>query len=546
MAGMKTRSSSRAPSPRTAVSRAAVPRVAVVAALALGIASLLIGSDGVEAVPPSRATAVSAATGATYTPTWSCVGGQVRILAHTSGVDIEAQFRVVEDGVEPGSWLRRQLVNNTWFVLSTGGDNRNDNGKSFVAIEDRFKGTEAWTPVMTFDVPDCPDYSVGERSVFTGIAPERVLDTRAASALNHSGGKPGANAIVTIPASAFPDLPADATAVSVTVTGTEADAPGFLQAFPTGGAEPGSSSNVNLPFAGATVANLAVVPFAADGSISILTSGGAHILADVNGYFVAAPEAVAAGRLVTIDQIRMLDTRPVGTVGYSGGQPNGATVTVDLTAQDSGLPRGANAAVVNITATESTAPGFVQSAAGGELTPGASSFLNLTGPGQTVSGLSIVPLDADGKIDVYSSAGAHLIVDLVGWFTGPDATASTSGRFVPLPPERIHDNRVTSMVNYSQFSTIHPLGTYDGEVYLSGMNQVMGAVFVNGTVTDNAAPGFLTFGYFDRYHPTSNINVALAGGTVANAAIVEATYGFDFDLSTQAHVVIDLAGYFTK
>jgi hypothetical protein len=535
---------------RRTVSRSSL-RVAVAAALALG--ALALPSSAADAADPARTTGTSP-SGATYVATWSCVGGQVRFVARKDvAVQIDVRFREDFDGQAPGSWLPRTLrASDTWTSFYTGGPNRNDNGiADRIVLQDQVQGAAAWNDVLVLDVPDCPDYSQGTTSVFTGVAPERVLDTRAATAVNYTGAKPGPGGSVVIPAGAFPNRPAGATAVAVTVTGTEASAPGFLQAFPTGGATPGASSNVNLPIAGGTVANLAVVPFGADGSITIFTSGGSHILADVSGYFVASPDPAAAGRLVTITQQRLLDTRPGAAINYTGPKPNASTVTVDLTASASGLPAGASAAVVNITATESGGPGFVQAAAAGELTPGESSVLNLTGADQTVAGLSIVPLDPDGSIDLFTSGSAHLVVDLIGWFTGDAASLSNSGKFVPLTPERIYDSRFETMVNVEW-----PFWRGDGmntdRVYLAGMNDLPGAVFVNGTITANNAPGFVTFGGFDLSKPTSNINAGPIGGTVANAAIV-ATPGRSFEIDvepkaggTRGQVIVDLAGYFTR
>jgi hypothetical protein len=519
-----------------------VMAVAALAALATGVMATHPASVG--AAPPKRQVATSSATGATYTAAYSCAGGQIRFVVQKGATEVVARFRS-----EPttGSWLIRRFPSEAGaFQFEPGGNARNDNDDVSVALEDQIDGAATWTPVMQFTVPDCPDYTLGTRSVFTSVTPTRVLDTRPGSAVNYSGPKPGVNAVVQIAASSLPGLPADATAVSVTVTGTEAAGPGFLQAIPTGSADVGASSNVNMPTAGATVANLAVVPLGADRSISVLTSGGAHVIVDVNGYFVAAPVAVAAGRLMTTAQQRMLDTRAESAVAYAGSQPNGSTLTVDLTARASGLPAGANAAVVNITATNSIGAGFVQAAAGGTLVPGTSSVLNLGAAGQTVAGLSIVPLSPTGTIDVFTSYGADLIVDLIGYFTGPTAAVSASGRFVPLSPERVYDTRLDSVLNIGSFWKPTGLAREDN-VYLPGMDAVMDAVFVNGTVTENIGPGFVTFGGYNPSKPTSNLNLSGPSTTVANAAIVKTGgLGFNVYTSVRTHALVDLAGYFTK
>jgi hypothetical protein len=81
--------------------------------------------------------------------------------------------------------------------------------------------------------------------------------------------KPTAGATVTLPlGGGSGGIPAGATAVVANVTATEATAAGFVTIVPTG-APIGQSSNLNVEAAGQTVANLAVVPLAADGSVTL-------------------------------------------------------------------------------------------------------------------------------------------------------------------------------------------------------------------------------------------------------------------------------------
>lgn len=72
--------------------------------------------------------------------------------------------------------------------------------------------------------------------------------------------------------------------------------------------------------------------------------------------------------------------------------------------------------VVDITITGATAPGYVRAWATGTTQP-ATSNLNVERTGGTVSNLAIVPVGTDGKISVLSQSGAHIVVDVTGWFT---------------------------------------------------------------------------------------------------------------------------------
>lgn len=106
--------------------------------------------------------------------------------------------------------------------------------------------------------------------------PVRVLDTRDGVGVR---GIVGGGEFVRV---RIAGLPADATAVAVTITGVDASAGTFLRA--SGG---DGTSNVNLD-RGTTRANLAIVPVV-DGTITITNhSGSVHVVADVTGWFAPA------------------------------------------------------------------------------------------------------------------------------------------------------------------------------------------------------------------------------------------------------------------
>ncbi|MEO6125236.1 MAG: hypothetical protein ABIR32_16140 [Ilumatobacteraceae bacterium] len=81
---------------------------------------------------------------------------------------------------------------------------------------------------------------------------------------------------------------------------TESAMPGYVQALACG-TTPGGSSNVNVDHADQTVANLAFVAFEADGSFCLYTSGGTHLVADVQGY-------LAPGAFDDVADLRLIDT----------------------------------------------------------------------------------------------------------------------------------------------------------------------------------------------------------------------------------------------
>ncbi len=109
-------------------------------------------------------------------------------------------------------------------------------------------------------------------------------------------------------------VPANATAVVLNVTATRSQGNGFLQVFPTGQAAVGSSSTLNLDFAGQTIPNAAFAPLGDGGKVTVFTTFTTDVLVDVFGYFVPADTA-SAGRLVPLTPTRILDTR--NSIGYT-------------------------------------------------------------------------------------------------------------------------------------------------------------------------------------------------------------------------------------
>jgi hypothetical protein len=80
-------------------------------------------------------------------------------------------------------------------------------------------------------------------------------------------------------------------------------------------------------------------------------------------------------------------------------------------------PNPPTAVVANITATNTTAPSFLTAWPDTAGQPGASD-LNWTSG--TVPNLAVVQLGPSGKIDIFNAGGcADVIVDVVGWYTGP-------------------------------------------------------------------------------------------------------------------------------
>jgi hypothetical protein len=145
---------------------------------------------------------------------------------------------------------------------------------------------------------------------------------------------------------------------------------------------------------------------------------------------------------------------------------------------------------------------------------------------------------------VFSQSGGQLVIDLVGWFTGPSAPSGDVGLFVPVAPARLLDSREA------------PLGALPGhnrtaEVPVAGRfglpTNGIGAVVVNATATQTVAAGFFSLWPARTYRPNaSSLNATRSGQTIANHVITPVTTaGLGFYTENGAHLVVDIAGWYT-
>jgi hypothetical protein len=406
-------------------------------------------------------------------------------------------------------------------------------------------------PVTSVHYTDiCGDYTNQQAgapvSQFVPLAPARILDTRPESLINYAGAKPAAGGQFDLVITGKEGIPPNASAVVLNVTATAANGPGYVQLFPTGRGVAGSSSNLNLESAGQTIPNAVIVPLGDGGAVTFFTQVGTHVLADVAGYFVPTDVAVTSGRLTGIEPTRVLDTRPASAVNYSGPKPGaGAIVNVRVTDLVGGpVASQVSAVVLNVTATEATAPGYVQVAPGGQLVPGKSSNLNLTAVGQTIPNLVIVPVAADGTVSIFTQTGTHLIADVTGYFTSATELPDFSGLFLPLTPERVADTRPVSARDGGAFGA----GPGDAfTMFFGGLPQAeLGAVMLNVTATESRAAGYVQVGPNLVVGKSSNLNLERAGQTIPNAVLVPVALDNTLDLYTQSgtELIVDIFGWF--
>ena len=338
-----------------------------------------------------------------------------------------------------------------------------------------------------------------EAGAFAPLSPARIVDSR-----NNTGaaGPVAGGRTVDIQVTGRGGVPVTgAAAVVLTVTATAPTAPGYLSVFPAGAAR-AQVSSLNF-IARQTVANLVTVRLGAGGKVSLFngSAGTVQVLADVAGYYLAGA-ATQPGTFTPVVPARLLDTRPAGVAALSR--------TTVGTAARSPIPAGGyDAAVLNVTAVQPAAAGFLTAYAANLTTPPTASNLNFPA-GRTVPNMATVPVDGSGKVLLYngSRGRTNLLADVAGYYRS--GTRTDRGAFTPRTPARILDTRSSGKV---------PAGSAIA-LPIAGVPAGSSAVVLNVTVVQATAPGYLTVYPSDRSTPqASNVNF-VAGLDVADQVIV--------------------------
>ena len=246
------------------------------------------------------------------------------------------------------------------------------------------------------------------------VVPARVLDTRPGGSTvdgqSIGSGALAGGVVTSLVVAGRGGAPADASAVVLNVTATEATGAGYLTVFPCGSPQP-LASNLNFG-AGDTIPNAVVAKVGTGGAVCFYSNVGVHLIVDVNGYFGAT-----AG-FTSVVPARLLETR--AGLATADGQFNGigpragGTVTELTVTGRGGVPATATAVVLNVTATEASGAGYVTVFPCGSQQPLASN-LNFSA-GDTIPNAVVAKVGTGGKVCLYSNVSVHLIVDVNGFY----------------------------------------------------------------------------------------------------------------------------------
>lgn len=350
----------------------------------------------------------------------------------------------------------------------------------------------------------------GSQVVYLAVTPPTTF--LIGKAVPHTTSTPRLRAgeVLAVPVAGRAGIDAAAGAVVLNATVTNPAGPGFLTVWPCGQARPGTST-LNFP-AGGTVANAAVTTIGTGGTVCVSSSVDADVVLDANGWSLP-------GNFIPVGPARLVDTRN-GENDTVGNVPAGQQTVVSL-AGAVGVPAGAAAAVLNVTITNPSGPGFATVWPCGGPRPLASNVNFVAG--QTVAAAAISALSADRTVCVSSNATLDVVVDIAGYL----APTST---YVPRVPSRLIDTR-----NGQEDTTPNTPAATVVTITVPTGNE---AVVVNATVTNPVADGFLVVWPCGQPVPTASTLNFAKGQTVANAAVV--AVGTGNTICAQSNVAVDV------
>ena len=377
-----------------------------------------------------------------------------------------------------------------------------------------------------FRLPEPPTVAIDQTpSRFIPLSsPTRILDTRPTEAIGPPQliGRLWAGEIRDLPVVGVFDVPpTGVTAVAVNITTVEADRPSYVQAIPTNRAAVGSYSNLNIDAAGQTRANFAIVPVGDGGTISLYSIAFGNVVVDLLGWFEGTSGPISSGRFVELPAAeRLLDTRLDAPIAPLQSRTNRAV------RWPTGIDRSqVSALVVTVTGTAASNPGWLQAYPSDQ--PGIigkTSTINLT-TGGTVANTAIVPVGSNGIAVAGFFAGngrADVVVDAIGYITSAGATASTSGRYVPVRPNRAFDSRLGTGALVDQQVVVVDGSDAPGVDIPADASGVMW----NVAAISVSRPGFVRGWAADQIEPTTSaLNWTTPGEIRASAAITAVDQG---------------------
>lgn len=264
--------------------------------------------------------------------------------------------------------------------------------------------------------------------------------------------------------------------------------------------------------------------------------------------------------------VRVLDTRQSG-----GPISYGHSVTVPVAGT---VAAGANAVVLNVTAVDGTAPGYLTAYPTGSVPPLASNVNYVPGPPNcnnvdcVVPNLVTVPLGQGGDVSIFNGPAAAVgsadaVVDVEGYYVPSDT--SGTGHYYPQAAQRLADTRC-GQPPVPSFCATEGLPNQNATLQTVQAGQTLkvdtsalgapsgslGAVVLNVTTTNTTGIGYLTAFPDGAARPTASNANWVAGQTSASRVIVQVGPGSTgiVDLyngaGSSVDIVVDATGYYSN
>jgi hypothetical protein len=249
------------------------------------------------------------------------------------------------------------------------------------------------------------------------------------------------------------------------------------------------------------------------------------------------------GSYVSVTPFRITDTR-AGSGQPNAGETLGINSTLNVQVTKVGtapVPAGTAAVVLNVTAVDPTASGFLTVFPEGIAMPVVSN-LNFS-PGETAANLVTVPLGASGMVSIYNHVGdTNVVVDVEGFYTSTPL-GNDSGLYNSLSPVRVLGTLASGdAIGPNSSQTVTVTGTFTG-VPVNASAVVVATTAAHGTKTS-----FLTVYPAGLSVPNaSNVNF-IVNQVVANRVTVGV--GTDGRIEVYNHtgtvnVDVDVDGYYS-
>ena len=378
----------------------------------------------------------------------------------------------------------------------------------------------------------------GAASLITTLpTPVRLADTRSSSGAIASGNS-RCFTVVNVGG-----IPGDAGAVVLNVTAANQTTNGWLTVYPNGQSVP-ATSTLNFGQSEYAIANGTVMRVGTGGQVCVnvgtvdSTPGSSQVILDATAYLPAASLSLMS---MLPAPVRLADTRPTTGAIQTGGSRCFPIAGIG------GIPADAAAVVLNVTAANYGAIGWLTAYPNGQPVP-ATSTVNFTPSQWAMANNAIMRIGAGGQVcinvgTVNSVPGsAQVILDATGYLTA----AGLQQMPMLTSPQRVVDTRPTSGAIQTGNSRCFTLAG------LNGIPPTATGLVLNLTAVEYAAQGWLTaYPAGVTVPPTSTQNFDPSEFAIANGAIVGLNSSGQMCVSVgtinsvpgSSQAIIDVVGY---